>query len=900
MLAVVGTVAGGMREGPSLPTGTVTFLFTDIEGSTRMLDRLGTEYPAILETHQALLRRAFSAHGGVEIATEGDSFFVVFPSAPEAVAAALEGQRALAENRWPDQATVRVRMGLHTGEGILGADNYVGVDVHRAARIAATGHGGQVVASTATVSLVERAAPEGVAFVDLGKHRLKDLPHPEHLYQVAAPGLGEEFPALRSMDARPNNLPTQLTSFVGRVAEIEEVKSLLGQTRFLTLTGPGGTGKTRLSLQVASDLLSSFVDGAFFVALAPITDPALVAPTIAASLGLRETSKHEPMDSVIDYLREKSLLLVMDNFEQVLAAADVVGQLLTSTEAVKVLATSREPLGIHGEREYPVPPLGLPDPARLPPLEGLSQYAAVELFIERAEGVKPGFTVTKENAPAIAEISARLDGLPLAIELAAARVKVLTPEAILGRLGHSLTLLTGGARDLPARQQTLQDAIAWSYDLLDEPERRLFARLAVFVGGFSLEAAEAICNPDGELGLDTLDGVASLTNKSLLRPMDAEAGEQRFFMLETIREYAVDRLADDPGGEALRDRHADFFLDEAGRALPELTGADQIHWLESLSLEHDNFRSALGWLRARGDAERAQRLAGTLWRFWQMRGHLREGLERLTSILDMAGARDHPEARAAALEGAGGLAYWMGLPSAKGFYEECLAIRRGLPDRAALAEAMYNLSFTDVFTRKSGDRRIEEARQLLDESLAIFRELGDERGIAKALWGLGDVLYEEGNVEAAERPMREALAMHRQQGDRFGVTWDLFLLGLDLIKLDRIEEARGALEESLSILGEARDISGIPLVLAGLSRVSMIEGRKERAVRLAGAAAAIEEEHGGGLAAINEAVEEWESQRRAVTSEEEYERLWAEGQAMSIEEAIGYGLEAASARPDVS
>jgi tetratricopeptide (TPR) repeat protein len=469
-------------------------------------------------------------------------------------------------------------------------------------------------------------------------------------------------------------------------------------------------------------------------------------------------------------------------------------------------------------------------------------------------------------------------------------VKILTPQGILGRLEHSLTLLTGGARDLPMRQQTLRDAIAWSYDLLDEEERALFARLAVFVGGFSLEAAESVGNPDGELGVDTLDGVASLTNKSLLRQMEAEAGEQRFFMLETIREYAAGRLSDETTGDEVRDRHAVFYLELAVAAAPELTGADQIHWLESLSAEHDNFRAALAWAQARGDADTAQRLGGALWRFWQMRGYMREGLERLEAILGMPGAEEHREARAQALEGAGGLAYWMALPSAKRYYEDCLAIRETLGDRAALAEALYNLSFTDVFTRGGDERNIARAKRQLEESLAIFRELGDERGVARSLWGLGDVLYEDGELVAAERSIREALAMHREQEDRFGIAWDLFLLGLTLIKLDRAAEAREVLEESLSILGAARDTSGIPLLLAGLSTVWVAQGDPERAVRLAGAAAAIEEEHGGGLAAVNEAVEEWDSQRRALMSEEEYGRLWAEGEAMTIDAALDYAL----------
>ncbi|HEX5949279.1 MAG TPA: adenylate/guanylate cyclase domain-containing protein, partial [Actinomycetota bacterium] len=518
-------------NGPDLPTGTVTFLFSDIEGSTRLLDSLGDRYPGVLETHQRILREAFRARGGTDVSTEGDSFFVVFRSATQAVAAAVEAQRRIADQGWPEGAVVKVRMGIHTGEGILGGDNYVGVDLHRAARIAAAGHGGQVVVSEATRALVEPAPPEGVTFRDLGEHRLRDLPNTERLAQAVAEGLAAEFPALRSMDARPNNLPVQLTSFVGRRRELDEVEETIRGTRLLTLTGPGGTGKTRLALQAAVELLPDYEDGVFFVALAPITERALVLPAVAQALGLPESTKGSTGEALVDHLRGKRLLLVTDNFEQILDAASDVGMLLSSTEDVSVLATSREPLGLAGEREYPVPPLALPDPAHVSSVEGLSQYEAVSLFVERATAVQPGFRVTNENAPAVAEVCARLDGLPLAIELAAARVKILSPQAMLARLGRALPLLAGGSRDLPQRQRTLRDAIAWSFDLLDEAERRLFARLAVFVGGFSLEAAEAVADPAGELGLDAFDGVASLANKSLLRQMVTGPEEPRFFML---------------------------------------------------------------------------------------------------------------------------------------------------------------------------------------------------------------------------------------------------------------------------------------------------------------------------------------------------------------------------------
>jgi predicted ATPase/class 3 adenylate cyclase len=873
-----------------LPSGTITFVFTDIEGSTRLLDRLGDLYPQVLEDHQRLLREAFTGRGGVEVSTEGDAFFVVFPSPSQAVGAAVEAQRALARYPWPDEGEVRVRIGLHTGEAVFGADNYVGVEVHRAARIAATGHGGQIVASAATQALVEPSAPEGVSFRDLGEHRLKDIPRPEHLYQVTAEGLASTFPQLRSMDVRPNNLPVQLTSFVGRRRELEEIEAAVRESRLLTLTGPGGTGKTRLSIQAAGDLLPDFQDGAFFVGLAPITDPGLVVPTVVQALGLREASDRRPIEGIIDHLRDKELLLVLDNFEQVLDAASEVGQLLTATEKVRVLATSREPLGLHGEREYSVPPLGLPDPEHLPPFEGLSQFESVALFIERATAVLPGFAVTNENAPAVAEICARLDGLPLAIELAAARVKILTPQAMLARLDHTLTFLTRGARDVPTRQRTLRDAIAWSYDLLNQEERQLFVRLSVFVGGFDLEATEAVTNPGGELGVDTLDGVASLTNKSLLRQMETVPEEPRFFMLETIREFAVERLAGSPEADDVARRHAAFYLELAEHAGPELTGPNQIHWLERFSAEHDNFRAALTWAERASELDTALRLAGSLWRFWQMRGHLREARERLDRLLALAPESASREARAKALEAAGGVTYWMAdMSTARRYYEECLAIRRELGDRQAIAEALYNLGFAITYDYGT-PANASEARKVFEEALDMFRELGDQGAIARALWAIGTVMYMVRDYEGAMGPLQEGLEIQRRLGNRFDVAWSRFMEGLSLLNLGRTEGVGPAFQEALSILVEAKDTSGIPLLLWGFSALAILEGDGPRAVRLAGAAAAVEEASGSALIGIQEELAKWEGRRQALVSPEEHERLWEEGLAMSTEEAVADAL----------
>jgi predicted ATPase/class 3 adenylate cyclase len=872
-----------------LPGGTVTFLFTDIEGSTRLLDRLGDRYPQVLETHQRLLREAFGARGGVEVTTEGDSFFVVFPAASQAVAAAVEGQRALESQEWPNAERVRVRMGLHTGEAIFGGDNYVGVDLHRAARIAAAANGGQIVVSEPTWALVEPAAPEGVTFRDLGEHRLKDLPRPEHLHQVVAEGLQAEFPALRSMDVRPNNLPPQLTSFVGRRKQLEDVKEALAGTRLLTLTGPGGTGKTRLALQAAGELLSTLDDGAFFVPLAAINDPELVMPTVAMSLGLKEMADRPPVENVIEHLRDKDLLLVLDNFEQVVDGASEVGQLLTATERLRVLTTSREPLGLHGEREYPVPPLGLPDPRHLPGLDTLSQYEAVALFIERATAVKPDFVVTNDNAPAVAEICARLDGLPLAIELAAARVKILTPPAMLTRLEHRLQFLARGSRDVPTRQQTLRDAIAWSYDLLDGDERTLFARLSVFVGGFSLEAAEAVCNPPGELGLDTLDGVASLTNKSLLRQMDAGPGETRFFMLETIREYAEERRAEEPDADEVSRRHARFFLDLAERAEPELTGPDQIRWLNGLETEHDNLRAAITWAAEHGELDLALRMGGSLWRFWQFRGHLREAGERLEELLARPGG--DPEARARALAGAGGVAYWMGdFVAARQRYEECLDIRLEMGEKPGIAEAKYDLSFAHGIAPEP-IRDLDRAMELLEEALALFEELGDREGVAKSTWGLASLAYEIESWERVAELGTTSVRMFRQLDNRFGLAWALHLQGLALAVLGRPEEAGPALHEALGMFLEADDRSALSLLLGDLAIWAGSRGEVERGIRLSGAAAAVEEEVGTGLLHSSAAMPRRMQELRGLLPPAESDRIYAEGRAMTMEQALAYAKE---------
>ncbi|MGI8998558.1 MAG: ATP-binding protein [Candidatus Limnocylindria bacterium] len=473
---------------PQLPTGTVTFMFTDIEGSTRLLQRVGESYRDLLADHNRILREAIAAGGGTEVQTEGDAFFAAFPTAAGAVRAAVQAQRGLASQAWPEGSDIRVRIGLHTGQGVLSGEQYVGLDVHRAARIAAAGHGGQVLISDSTRALAGDDLAVGVGVRDLGRHRLKDIERLEHLHQLLSDGLGDKFPSIRTLDARLTNLPLERSSFVGREREAAEATALLERSRLLTLTGPGGVGKTRLALKIAADHLGRFADGVYLVDLSTINDPSLVPAAIARALMVREQPGQDMAASLAEHLRDRELLVVLDNMEQVVDAADTVSRLLDAGRGLTVLATSRVPLHLTGEQEFPVPPLALPDPTRIADLQSLNDNEAVMLFIQRAASVRPEVRLTADNAAAVAEIAVRLEGLPLAIELAASQAKLLNPSAILARLGTTLSLLITGPNDRPDRQRTLRSTIEWSYDLLDTKHKRLFARLATFKGGWTLDS----------------------------------------------------------------------------------------------------------------------------------------------------------------------------------------------------------------------------------------------------------------------------------------------------------------------------------------------------------------------------------------------------------------------------
>jgi predicted ATPase/class 3 adenylate cyclase len=889
------TVAGGetMRHMSELPSGTVTFLFSDIEGSTRLVQALGAAWPAQLDRHRELLIEAFQAHGGVPIGSEGDSLFVAFPSAAGAVEAAIAGQRALAAEPWPAGNAVRVRIGMHSGEASLATDTYVGLDVHRAARIAAAGHGGQVLISQATRGLVDQSLPEAVELRDLGEHRLKDLVSPEHLWQIVAPGLETEFPAIGSLDATPNNLPTRLTTFLGREREIAEVSRHLADARLLTLTGPGGTGKTRLSLEVAVRTMSRFPDGVWFVELAPISEPDLVLATIAQTLGLPDRGGRTPLERLLDHIGDKQVLLVLDNFEQVVSAATDVSDLLGRSPNLTVLASSRSVLHVYAEREFPVPPLGLPDPRHLPDdLGALRQYEAVALFIERARAIKPDFVITNENAAAVAEICVRLDGLPLAIELAAARIRILPPQAMLARLERRLSLLSGGpaARDLPARQQTLRGAIEWSHDMLEEPDRALFAGLSVFVGGASIEAAERVCGDEVEG--EILDRLASLVDKSLLRQSEGIEGEARFTMLETIREFAMEQAEERGRWAELRMRHAELFCEVAETAAGPIMGSAKRGWLDRLEQDHDNLRAALTWATESQRPDVALRMSFALWRFWQMRGYLAEGVERTAAALAMPGAGDHPALRANALSGAAGLAYWQAdTARSRAWYEQEIEARRELGDRAGLAEALYGLSFTYSFAAGGAESNEARAETIVSEALEIFRELDDRSGIARCLWAIANIAWASGDRERAMRYASEALPIFREADDRFMVGWSVYTMALYDLGAPAegdVDRAEARLAESLRIFAEADDVTGYALVLDALALLALRRGDLPRAARLSGGVAGLERLTGTGLNLPNRKMLGFEP--LLLREDPDLAAAWDEGERTPFDELVEYAL----------
>jgi predicted ATPase/class 3 adenylate cyclase/DNA-binding CsgD family transcriptional regulator len=823
----------------TLPTGTVTFLFTDIEGSTRLLEAGQAAYRAALGRHDGIVRQAVAAHAGVIAQTRGDGFCAAFASPIAAALAALEAQRALLRERWETPAPLKARMAVHTGAVELHGDEYFGAPLHRSARLLDSAHGGQIVLSAATAALVGETPPPEIDLRDLGEHRLRDLARPERVFQLCGAGLPSEFPPLRTLTASPNNLPVQATAFIGREQQLQSVREtvLRPDTRLLTLTGPGGTGKTRLGLQAAGDLLDAFADGVYVVHLASVTAPDLVASSIAQALDVRETSGRAMVRALTDFLRQKRLLLVLDNFEQVLEAATLVAELLGAASGLKALVTSRSPLRIYGEREYPVPPLALPDRRTMPTAAHLAQFEAVRLFEDRAQAARPDFAVDDTNAADVAEICHRLDGLPLAIELAAARIRALPPSALLQRMARRLPLLTGGARDLPARQRTLRDAIAWSYDLLEPDEQALFRRLAVF-RGCTLDAAESVCAGEAPrpgatsvalppLDIEVLDGVESLVEKSLLRQEQTPDGQPWYVLLETVREYALERLEQSSEAGAAHRRHALTSVRLAERSEPELYGPDQSRWLALMEHEHANLRAALDWCQEHGYAEPALRLGVALWWFWSISGHVKEGRERLESLLarfplksGASGTRVERQARA--LLGAGMLASIQGDDvAARSLQEAGLALRRTMPDLMGLFSALEGVGTVACL---QGD--YAAARRYFEEALAVARQLGDRTSYANVMTLLGNVSYELGDLDVARAYYDEGLIAFSESESQTYRWLNSAMLGVAAVALEQghYQDAQRLAYEALAGTEKTKQTNLHAFVLAILGAIALARG----------------------------------------------------------------------------
>ncbi|MEW5985298.1 MAG: tetratricopeptide repeat protein [Chloroflexota bacterium] len=905
---------------------TPTFFFTDIEGSTQLWERFPQAMRTALARHDAILRAAITPSGGTVFKTAGDAFYAVFDEAPPTVRAALAVQRALLAEDWGAIKALKVRIALHTGAADHREGDYFGPTVNRLARLLAAGHGGQILLSGVTKELVEGTLPPGIELRDLGYRRLKDLVGTEHLFQLLAPDLPTSFPPLRTLDTHPTNLPAQVTSLIGREREVVAVTGLLRQpsVRLLTLTGPGGVGKTRLSLQVGADLLDDFQGGVFFIPLGSIRDDRLVLPTIAQALKVKRPDDESLLDSLVHFLDQQRILLVMDNFEQVLEAAPLVTELLAAAPQLKALVSSRAVLQVYGEYEYPVPPLAVP---RLPLAvngRAVRQYPAVALFVERARAVQPEFDLTADNAASVVEICTRLDGLPLAIELAAANSRLFTPQAMLPRLSSRLRLLRGGPRDRPARQQSLAGALDWSYELLGPGERRLFNRLGVFVGGGDEEAISAVCNVGGDLSLDMTGVLATLVRHSMAWQKEDASDQARYGLLETIQEYALEKLTETEEMTLLRRRHAGYFLTLAETGERELTGPQQANWLNRLEIEHDNLRAALAWSLDNHDNEILLRVSGALWPFWYRRGHLKEGRQWLEAALTH-GALLPPALRAKGLHGAGVLAYLQNnYGPAIVCLEESLAIRAQLGDKEGIANTLNNLGRVAEF---QGD--YQRAQAFYQESLTTFRQLDNQWGIIQVLNNLGSVALQQEAFDQATSLLQESLSLARAAGDRWGLALSLNRLGRaalyqdeydragqlyseslelwrelgDRWRIARVlhnlglvafcqkeyERAAGLCRESLVLSQELGDSEGIAACLEGLAGVAQAQGRSSRATRLCGAASALRTTIGAPLSPIAQ----WHHQHtlanaRLELGEALFTEAWADGRLLTAEQAVEY------------
>ncbi len=916
----------------TFPSGTVTFLFTDLEGSTKLWEAFPDQMQGALARHDNLLRLAIEDNGGRVIKTTGDGFHAVFETGQAGIGAALQAQQSLVESTWEEihPNGLRVRMGLHTGEAEQRGGDYYGPALNRAARLMAVAHGCQTLLSTTTADLVRDQLPPQASLRDLGEHRLKDLVRPEHIFQLNHPRLPAEFPPLRSVDAFPNNLPVQITSFIGREQQLEQARQRLASAHLLTLIGPGGTGKTRLSLQLAADMLPQFQDGVWFVELAPITDPSLVLRTLAAVFGLREQMGMPLHDLLIDYLRLKELMLVVDNCEHLVdACAQLIEQLLHACPRLKIIASSREALGIAGETVYRVPSLALPDESDPTP-KALAHSESVQLFVERASAANPRFSLTDQNALAVAQICRRLDGIPLALELAAARLTAFSAEQVASRLDDRFRLLTGGSRTALPRQQTLRALIDWSYDLLTEPERSLFRRFSVFAGGCTYDAIESVCEQ-----LDVLNLLTQLVNKSLVAVED-EQSEPRYRLLETVRQYARDKLVELGEAEQAREAHFKFFMRLVDMAGAKLGTAEALEWVRRLDAEYDNLRAAFDW-GMENCIDVTLLAVPQIMRYWMRRGHEEEGRRFIAAISERAEHMPVPEGDAGrawlsalghAWNSGAMLAYSQGdnargIPLARRAVE--LAQRAG--DKFLLALALGFQASSTVFLG-----RFDEAVPVLEASLAAARESGDPTVGGMSMGMLGQILsLKDPQSTQAQQYIAEGSDLMTRTGDRWMAAMALLGMAMNAAARRKFDEARSRFASIRPLFQELGDRHRLNMVSSEIAHIDRHEGnldaaeaayretivawkrlghraaiahqlesfafiaqRREdggRAARLYGAAEALRDAIGIPMTEAEKAEYQAEVARlRLGMDEGAFASAWAEGRGLTLEQAIAYGV----------
>jgi len=901
------------------PTGTVTLVFTDIEGSTRLLAQLGDRYAELLAAYRSLLRKTFGDYRGHEVGAEGDSLFYAFPRAKDGLAAALAGQRNIASHPWPSDTRLLVRMGVHTGEPLSVAAGYIGLDVHLVARICAAGHGGQILVSRTTRELVHEDSPTETILRDLGEHRLKDFDQPQRLFQVVAPGLRETFPPLKT-SVILRNLPAQRTTFIGREKELEDIKQLAHTARLVTLTGPGGTGKTRLALHAAADVADHYPDGVWWVDLAPLSDPALVPHTIVSSLALHRLNQFSAdlPNSLADYLRTKTLLLLLDNCEHLLSGcAEVADQLLTRCPHLTLFATSREALGITGESVYIVPPLSLPDPREALRPEHVTRYEAITLFAERAVAADRSFKISDHTAPAVVRICTRLDGMPLAIEMAAARVRVLSVDDIASRLDDRFRLLTGGSRTALPRHQTLRATLDWSFALLSGDEQVLFRRLAVFSGGATLEAVEAVCCGGKVDEAHVFELLTQLVEKSLVI-RQGHNGQSRFRMLETIREYARGKMSEAAESEGIAAQHLAYFSRQALAIEQASVAFDP--WLEQMDTENENLRTALEWAREHQAHEVFVEMATALWRFWFHRGHLTEGRQTLERAL--SNPDTPPQLRAKALNGAAYLTMWMDeYKQAAGLCEQSFALSRPLGDAETMAlsaaigghavwhtgDEKKGLALGEdglVLARKTGNPQtmlwalreysyvlwhmgaIDQGEPVFAEYLTVARQVRNSPAAVDGLRLLAEAAVHRGQYARAVQLCEEALAISLLQNDRIIGSVLRVCLGNALLAEGEYGRAGRVYAETLPELEVVWQKWWLARCLEGLARVFSARQRYADSIRLLGAADAIRESVGPAPPSDQTFLAKARAAAMEVLGADAFSATWAEGRALPVRGAI--------------